>query len=227
MYHLPSVFSLITGKFTNCLCSANIISNVGSCGDGLRKKKSKLNETRILVQICKGRCFFFFDLELKHTLFYYYFGKFVLRKDWNFCDKILQAVAILNKQDKSFHLYIFNFFQIFKKLYQFEMNKKLYFRHISKMHRKVTGIIKVAVKTASIMSNKKRRRTMESIRIHYGIHYRISIQFYILWFGYSKYSLWKMKRLHEGVLRMKCNDSKSSFDKSFSKDGSLIRHHRN
>ena len=60
------------------------------------------------------------------------------------------------------------------------MNKKLYFRHISKMHRKVTGIIKVAVKTASIMSNKKRRRTMESIRIHYGIHYRISIQFYIL-----------------------------------------------
>ena len=119
------------------------------------KKKSKLNETGILVQICKGRCFFFFDLELKHTLFYYYFGKFVLRKDWNFCDKILQAVAILNKQDKSFHLYIFNFFQIFKKLYQFEMNKKLYFRHISKMQGKVTGIIKVAIKTASIMWIKK------------------------------------------------------------------------
>ena len=46
-----------------------IISNVGSCCDGLQKYlKSK--KTRIFAQICQRRCFFFLDLELEQALFY-------------------------------------------------------------------------------------------------------------------------------------------------------------
>ena len=40
--HLHKVFLLITGNSFSCFNSANVISNVVSCGDGLRKKTQNL-----------------------------------------------------------------------------------------------------------------------------------------------------------------------------------------
>ena len=62
---LPSVFLLITGNLSNHLQSTNTISNVGSCGDGLFKKNSKLNRTRIFAPSCQGIWIYFLNLELE------------------------------------------------------------------------------------------------------------------------------------------------------------------
>ena len=50
--------------------SANIISNAGSCADGLRKKTAKSNRRRIFAHNCLDRYIFFLDLELEHAFFY-------------------------------------------------------------------------------------------------------------------------------------------------------------
>ena len=67
LHHLHSLFLLMTVKSDNSLHSANMISNVGSCVDGL-PKNFKSNETMIFPQSRQGRWIFFLHFMLKIPL---------------------------------------------------------------------------------------------------------------------------------------------------------------
>ena len=66
---ITKVLLLITCKSCNYLYSANIISDVRSCGDGLQKI-SKSNKRRIFGQSWQGRWIFLLNLELEEALFH-------------------------------------------------------------------------------------------------------------------------------------------------------------
>ena len=53
LHHLPSALLLTTGNSSNCLHFVNVISNIGSCGDGLRKKNQSRTRQEFFLSVFK------------------------------------------------------------------------------------------------------------------------------------------------------------------------------
>lgn len=101
---LRSVPLLMTGKISSYLHSANIITNVGSCGDGLQINW-KSNETSTFAQRCQGRWVFFLDLELENAIFHF---SFIFLK----CHRFHWATSLLrNALPFSFLFFLFSYFK--------------------------------------------------------------------------------------------------------------------
>ena len=71
LHHLPSALLLTTENSSNCLHFVNIISNIGSCGDGLRKKNQSRTRQEFFLNVFKVYGFYMvLNLVLGQALLY-------------------------------------------------------------------------------------------------------------------------------------------------------------